>query len=475
MEKELPHSLNGFNIFMVGIKGTGMAALAELLKKQGAIIEGSDVEQRFFTDDILNRAGIIPKSFDKKNITTDVEMVIHSSAYSIEINPELKRSKELKIPTLIYTEALGFISSLSFSVGISGIHGKTTTTALTGTIIKELGLPASTLVGSGVPSFDNSAIDVNGNRYFIAETCEYQRHFLSFHPSIILITSIEMDHPDYFKDYDDIVDAFLSYIDRLPVKGEVIYCADDNGCLELIKKAQIQRSDLTYIGYGLKAVGEYKISSVKNREGINSFRLDLFDEDFTLQVPGHHTVLDAAGSVAVAVSLLKKEGINPETKIKEIRSGLMKFRGTKRRSEIVGKKNDVLFIDDYGHHPTAIATTLKGYKDFYPNRRIIVDFMSHTYTRTAQLLEEFAKSFSSADIVILNKIYASAREGYSGNVTGETLYMETCKNHDNVFYCPEYVDAINKAKILLKPGDLFVTMGAGNNWQVGEALLKELN
>ncbi len=459
---------------MVGIKGTGMAALAELLKKQGAVIEGSDVKQRFFTDEILNKVGIIPKFFNSENINSDIKMVIHSSAYSSETNPELIKAKDLGIPTLIYTEALGYISKLSFSVGIAGIHGKTTTTALTGTIIKELKLPASTLVGSGVPSFDNSAINVDGNRYFIAETCEYQRHFLTFNPSIILITSLEMDHPDYFKDYNDIVDAFLSYIDRLPLGGEVIYCADDPGNLDLITKAKNIRKDLNYTGYGLKAVGDYKISSVDSGEGINSFKLEGFTEKFELQVPGFHTVLDAAGGIAVAGALLKKEGINPQSKSAEIKSGLFKFRGTKRRTEIIGIKNDILFIDDYGHHPTAVETTLKGYRDFYPNRRIIVDFMSHTYTRTAKLLDEFASSFGSADVVILNKIYSSAREGYSGNVTGETLYNKTKENHKNVYFCPEYSDAIKKAKEILKPGDLFVTMGAGNNWQVGETLFKEL-
>jgi len=271
-------------------------------------------------------------------------------------------------------------------VGIAGIHGKTTTTAITGTIVKELGLKASVLVGSGVPSFDNSPIYVNGNNFFIAETCEYQRHFLSF-----------------------------------------------------------------------------------------IFNLAGFTTDFILKVPGKHTLLDAAGSIAIISALLQENKENPSCKGPEIAKGLLAFKGTKRRSEIVGEVNGILFIDDYGHHPTAIDTTLKGYRDFYPGRRIVVDFMSHTYTRTAELLEEFSTSFSGADIVILNKIYSSAREGYSGNVTGETLYNKTLKYHNNVYYCPEYSDAVSKAKEILKSGDIFVTMGAGNNWQVGDILFKELS
>lgn len=475
MIKELPKSLSGYKIFMVGIKGTGMAALAELLKKQGAIITGSDIPQRFFTDTLLERAGINYYSeFSGSNITNDIKLIIHSSAYCSESNPELAIGKELNIPTLIYTDALGYVSSLSDSIGISGIHGKTTTTALAGTIIKELELPASVLVGSGVPSFNDSAIYVNDNKYFVAETCEYHRHFLAFHPTTVLVTSLEMDHPDYFKDYEDIVDAFTSYISRIPSGGELIYCADDKGVMDLYDRVSMLRDDIIYTPYGVEATGDYKITTINSGDGINNFTLQGFDEVLKLRVPGHHTVLDAAGAVAVSISILKKEGINPIGKIDKIKSGLFNFIGTKRRSEIVGSVNDILFIDDYGHHPTAIETTLKGLKEFYPSRRLVVDFMSHTYSRTAELLDEFASAFTYADVVVLNKIYSSAREEYDGFVTGETLYLETKKRHNEVYYCPEYDDAVEHLKRVLRPGDLFVTMGAGNNWQVGEILLREL-
>ncbi|QEN05937.1 UDP-N-acetylmuramate--L-alanine ligase [Thiospirochaeta perfilievii] len=475
MKYKLPESLVGYKIFMVGIKGTGMAALAELLTKQGAIVTGSDVPQHFFTDDLLKKANIpYFTEFKADHIDSTIQMVIHSSAYSKDDNPVLIRAKELSLPTLIYTEALGFLSELSFSVGISGIHGKTTTTAITGTIIKELGLEASTLVGSGVPSFGGSAINVNGNNYFIAETCEYYRHFLSFSPNIVLVTSIEMDHPDYFKDYNDIIDAFTSYILKLPEGGEVIYCADDNGVMDLITSCKELRGDIKYTGYGSRAEGDFKLVKHSSSSGLNSFYLKGFNEEFRLKVPGYHTVLDSIGGICIASSLLKEEGIDPLDRVSDIQKGLLKFSGTKRRSEIIGERDGILFIDDYGHHPTAINTTLKGYRDFYPGRRIIVDFMSHTYTRTSELLDEFASSFSSADIVILNKIYSSARELYNGKIDGETLFNETKKYHDSVYYCPEYEDAIIKVKSILKPGDIFVTMGAGNNWQVGERVFKEV-
>ncbi|MBN2619160.1 MAG: UDP-N-acetylmuramate--L-alanine ligase [Spirochaetales bacterium] len=462
------------HVYMVGIKGTGMAALAELLKGKGVSVTGSDVPQKFFTDELLKKAGILYfTDFKKENISKDVEMVIHSSAYNVSDNPELIEATKRGLPIYKYTEALGYLSSLSFSVGISGIHGKTTTTAITGTIVKCLGLNASTLVGSGVPSFNGSAINFNGSDIFVAETCEYQRHFLSFHPNIIVITSLEMDHPDYFKDYEDIVDAFISYIKLLPINSDVIYCLDDSGVMDLYNRVKKIRPDLNAITYGQTVNSYFGISQIKTEVGVTKFKINGIDTVFELLVPGVHTVLDTVAGIAVSYSLLKREGINPETKLDLIKKGLLEFKGTKRRSEILGNKKGVLFIDDYGHHPTAIDTTLRGYRDFYPDRRIIIDFMSHTYSRTEKLLKEFASSFSAADIVILNKIYASARENNKEGVTGESLYLETLKYHKNVYYCPEYEDAVAKALEILQDGDLFVTMGAGNNWQVGEKLLEE--
>jgi len=282
-----------------------------------------------------------------------------------------------------------------------------------------------------------------------------------------------MDHPDYFKSLEDIYLAFLEYIQRVPVNGYVVYCHDDKGCLELIKRARDRRTDINYIPYGTSAPGDYKISALNKGSGVNSFVINRYKGDFQIKIPGHHTILDACGSIAVASILLELEGLNPDILLEKIKQGVLNFSGTKRRSEYLGEFGGIIFMDDYAHHPTAIETTLKGLRDFYPDRRLIVDFMSHTYTRTGELLQEFASSFSSSHIVILNKIYSSAREKYTGGITGETLFWETQKHHNNVIYAPEYSDAVIELKKILRPGDLFITMGAGNNWQVGQELIKE--
>jgi UDP-N-acetylmuramate--alanine ligase len=469
-DKNLPSDIKGKHIYFIGIKGTGMTALAEIFLSKGAIISGSDTDEKFYTDKILDSLKIPYKEgFLEGNIPSNVEIVIHSAAYSIENNVEMKLIVTMDIPVVQYTEALGQLSGTMISCGIAGVHGKTTTTSIAGTLLKHLNLPVTTLVGSGVNSFGGRSSYVGGDKYFVAETCEYKRHFLHFHPEIIVLTNIETDHLDYFKDYNDIEDSFISYMKLLPSGGMLIYCSDDKGSRGAVAKLNKIRPDIRQIAYGETALSPYRISLTKKRDGLNAFRLEGFDCEFNLKVPGKHLVLDAAAAIALTVSILEKEGRAPE--IEAISKALVSFSGSKRRSEIKGEYKGILFMDDYGHHPTEIATTLKGLKDFYPDKRIIADFMSHTYSRTEALFSEFASCFSDADTVVLHKIYSSAREK-EGIINGETLYRETKKNHNKVYYFHEIEDSYSFYKKLLQEDDLFITIGAGNNWEIGEQLIK---
>ncbi len=471
--------IEGLKIFFVGIKGTGMAALAEILHQRGAVITGSDVNDKFYTDEILNRLGITYfENFNVENLSDDIQLVIHSAAYSREYHPQLLTAIKKNIPVVEYTEVLGALSRNVFSCGISGVHGKTTTTALTGTLLKELNLSVTVLAGSGVSNFSGSSVLVNGENYFVAETCEYRRHFLHFFPDVVVITSIEPDHLDYFMDFEDILDAFVSYGLRLPVQGRLIYCADDIGAVRAVKKIREIRSDIRFIGYGEKAEGSYRLTSYMSSGGRNTFSLEGFNEEFSVRMPGYHLVMDAVAALAVTVTFLEEEGIGvtPEI-IRSLQKGLEGFRGSKRRSEIIGEWNNILVMDDYGHHPTEIKTTLKGLREFYPGRRIIVDFMSHTYSRTELLLDEFSEAFYEADLLILHKIYASAREK-KGKITGKTLYERVKMRRPGVFYFEEVLDAFPFCREQLKPGDLFITIGAGDNWILGDkvtAFLKKEN
>jgi UDP-N-acetylmuramate--alanine ligase len=246
---------------------------------------------------------------------------------------------------------------------------------------------------------------------------------------------------------------------------------------------------ITMTPYGFNADGDFRITSYEVMDGYAAVkfegssgplrgRADLPPE-FRIRIPGRHEALDAAAALALTSSLVKQEfgdGQNSgwnEERIGAVWKALEGFKGSKRRSEILGEAGGILFMDDYGHHPTAVETTLAGLREFYPRRRIVLSFMSHTYTRTAALLDQFAASFEKADIVFLHKIYASARENYQGGVNGETLYQETRKLRDNVFYAEEPPDAAEELRRILEPGDLFITMGAGENWKLGKALYAE--
>ena len=469
----LPKSLGGFRVHMVGIKGTGMAALAEILSARGARVTGSDTRETFYTDAVLRRLSIpFKEGFDAANLPADTQLLIHSAAYRKEDNPELSAAASQGIPMVVYPQALGQLSLLSDSSGVSGVHGKSTTTAMCGVILQAWHAPATVLVGAEVPAFGDRSTLMAGDRYFVAETCEYRRHFLNFHPSQILITSIEPDHLDYFKDMDDIQKAFEEYGHLLSKGGRLVYCADDPGASNTVSRILSQRKDVKAVAYGRTAQGPFQVVQESSGDGLTGFALAGWRQRFTLRIPGSHSILNAAGALALCSLIWEKEhGGSADMDLASAALALSAFNGSRRRSEIVGGAAGILFMDDYGHHPTAVNATLQGLRAFYPRRRLVVDFMSHTYSRTLALLHEFGTCFSSADVVILHRIYASARETNTGGVTGRDLFNEVSLHHRNVRYFEEPREALPFLQSELRSGDLFITMGAGDNWKIGRELL----
>ncbi len=495
----LPLDMNGLTIHFTGIKGTGMAALVEICKERGAIITGSDVEDVFYTDAILASLGVKALKFDELNISTAIDVLFYSSAYDTNSHCELVKAKTLNIPMMEYSEALGKVSESAYSCGIAGVHGKTTTTGMTGTILKELDLKSQVLAGSAIASFDGKCTMNKGTDIFVAETCEYKRHFLHFHPQKILLTSIESDHQDYYPLYTDILKAFCEYIELLPKNGSLIFCAEDKGACEAVYISLKSRPDINYIPYGQSSpdfvkllrlypfTPKYLVKKHSIEHGMQNFTLEGSETEFTLKVPGFHNVLNASGAIALCIELIKDKRTYTDLDTLTIKNALANFTGSKRRSEIIGilENPPVVFIDDYGHHPTAVKLTLEGFKSFYPDYVLIADFMSHTYSRTSALLDEFASAFTAADEVILHKIYSSAREkkeDFEGKVSGEILFHMTKKNHPKVEYFEEVMDAkdyliqrLNEPLPAHKKGYVFVTMGAGDNWKLGKATVESLN
>jgi UDP-N-acetylmuramate--alanine ligase len=465
----------GAKVYFIGIKGTGMCALAELLHNSGLAVFGSDCNEVFYTDAILKELNIpYHESFEPEHIRPGTDLVIHSAAYTAETNCEIAETLKRGIPILKYTDALGAYSALFDSSGIAGVHGKTTTTAIAGTLLRGTGLPAQVLAGSAVSSFGGRSTLTLGNKYFVAETCEYRRHFMSFHPRRIILTSVENDHQDFYPTYESIRDAFLDYIRLLPNGGELIYCADNPGASETAAVIAGEGRGIRLVPYGFSASGDFGIRSFAVKDERIVITLKGFPGALRLRVPGRHNALNAAAALALTDSLVQAEGGWNERQREEVREALESFRGSRRRSEIIGEADGILFIDDYGHHPSAIKTTLEGFREFYPQRRIVLSFMSHTYTRTAALLDQFAASFKAADLVVLHKIYSSAREQYRGGVDGKTLFAKARALHDGIYYVDEPLDAVPLIQGILKSGDLFITMGAGDNWKLGRALLDRI-
>lgn len=464
----------------MGIKGTGTSALAEIFSAHGIVVTGSDIADTFYTDAVLKNLGITPTLFDAKNITDDIDLVIHSSAYKAEENPELLAAKKKNIPTLLYTEALGLFSRDRFSAAVCGVHGKTTTTGILGTILKSLNFPSQILAGSAVTGFGGkSTLSIlprkdNRDPVFLAETCEYQRHFMSFFPNLIIMTGVESDHQDYFPTYEDIRDAFVDFCCKLPEGGTLVFCNDDAGATEVASIVAKKRQDIRMIPYGERSE-IYKLRYGEIKNGMQTFFVN--EKEFAIRIPGKHIALDSCGAVALICELLKSHGVASD-ETEKIREGLADFAGAKRRSEIVAQTAGITVIDDYAHHPTAIEKTLAGLKEFYAGRRLVVDFMSHTYSRTAALLDEFAQSLKEADILILHKIYSSAREKpETFNINGETLFRKAKEYRPaskQTLYFEEILDAAPFLRQELQPGDVLITFGAGDNWKLGEEMARWL-
>ena len=481
-----------------------MAALAEIFAARGADLSGSDVPDTFYTDAILRSIHMrVTESFDAAHLGADIDLVIYSDAYNPLSNPEMAEAERRKLPMFSYAQALGALSRLYDASGIAGVHGKTTTTAMAGSLLAALGAPMTVLTGSSVASFGDRCTSIAGNRYFVAETDEYKRHFMHFSPRKILLTSVESDHQDYYPTYESIRTAFCEYVETLPPGGLLVYCADDAGALDVARFAMARRGDLRFAPYGFSAEGAWRILACETGEGKTSFSIGASDTGFELHVPGRHLVLDAVGALALASDIVadwQNGSAMTGSQWLQASEALGQFRGSRRRSEIIGEASGVLIMDDYAHHPTALNATIEGIKAFWPSRRLIVDFMSHTYSRTIALMDEFAESLDEADCLILHGIYASAREKKVEGVSGRDLFQKVKarrpdlaeiadgaaqggavpdnalpgKSGNFILYAENHEECAASLLHLVGKGDLFLTMGAGDNWKLGRTLFEQL-
>lgn len=457
-----------------------MSALAALLTYSGCLVHGSDIAEEFFTDGVLEAAGIEPCiGFSADHINPETTLLIYSTAYAGTDNPEIQYARQSGIPLLTYPEFLGAVSQEVSCALVVGTHGKTGTTALTSHLLHHEGRGFFSIFGAALAG-GGEAFMATGTETALFEACEYQRHFLVFDPDIILITNVELDHPDYFRDEDDVRSAFIELLRRLPHRGSVIYCADDPGAAYVVRQVTQERPDLLAVPYGTDDTveGEYRITAWRVEAGYTVFKLVGSSEEFRIPAPGRHQALNATGAMALTrmISELIDDGNSYGSnapRFERLRSGLKTFPGCLRRSEIIGEVQGIIFMDDFAHHPTEIRSTLQGIRERYPEHRVIIDFVPHTFTRTERLYDQFIEAFSGVHTVLIHPVYGSQREIAAEPGREISLSRRLVDAIPSAKLVLHDLDAREYLREVLKPGDLFITMGAGNNRSLGLTLFEE--
>jgi UDP-N-acetylmuramate--alanine ligase len=409
-------------IHCIGIGGIGMSALARFLLQEKKIVSGSDRALTPITEALQSEGIMIFTSQVASNITDDIQMVVYTEAMSHD-HQEMVAARSLGVPMMNYFEALGLAMNPYYLIAISGTHGKTTTTAMLTDIFEAAEKDPTAIIGS-LRAKTKSNFRAGKSKYAIVEACEYKRDFLHLKPDVLVITNVEYEHTDYYKDLADVQDAFRTFVEQVNEGGIVVANTKDENIKPIIA--------------GFDNVIDYT---------------ELFDVMLPLKQPGVHNRLNAAAALTVA----RHEKLS----VDESKATLAEFAGTWRRFEYKGEFQGVPVYDDYAHHPTEIKATLDGVRELYPNKDITIVFEPHTYSRTGMLFDDFARAFAHADRVLLMPIYA-AREDNPAGISSRELAVKSLEYNKNVLYVPSYEAAIETLKDATKQNDVIVVLGAGN-------------
>jgi UDP-N-acetylmuramate--alanine ligase len=451
------------HIHFVGIGGIGMSGIAEVLLNLGYRISGSDARKSALTDRLEKLGATVYEGHAANNVE-GAQVVVTSTAVRTD-NPEVVEAQRKQIPVIPRAEMLAELMRLKYGIAIAGSHGKTTTTSMVATVLDRAGVDPTVVVGGRVNTLGSNARLGRGD-FMVVEADESDKSFLKLSPTIAVVTNIDLEHLDFYSGIEEIQEHFVQFVNKVPFYGSVIICLDDANVQTIIP--QIKRRVITY---GMRAHAEIAASDVQMlRESFGSeFTVKQRGEllgQVRLNVPGAHNVCNALATIAVALDL--------EIPFEKIAAGLEAFNGAGRRFEIKGlvEEQDILVVDDYGHHPTEIRATLAAAKT--SGRRIVTLFQPHRYSRTAALQEEFARAFYDAEVVLLCDIYAASEDPIPG-VTAQALVEETEKyGHRNVRYIGPVERGAEELKAVVQPGDLVLTLGAGSVWKVGEEFLKQM-
>ncbi|MFC1653929.1 UDP-N-acetylmuramate--L-alanine ligase [Patescibacteria group bacterium] len=447
------------HIHFTGIKGVGMTALALCAQDLGKKLSGSDVEEKFVTDETLLNRKIIPqKGFSPENIKDTVDLLIYTGAHGGPNNPEVMHAVKKGISCISHAEAVGQITQGKTCISVCGVGGKTSTSAMISTILDHDQKDPSYLVGvAKISSLESPGKYAQKGKYFVVEADEYATapgvdntpRFMHQNPKFVICTNISHDHPDVYPTFEDTKKAYISFFSKTPDDGLLVVNSDDQESLNLSD----QFNQKILVGKNEKS--HFKIIDIKNIDQKQHvfFIHDNQKKELTLSIPGEFNAKNALMSYALCTHL----GLGHEV----IRKGLEKFRGTNRRFEKIRDKDGITYFDDYAHHPQEIKATLRAAKEWLSEKRLVAIFQPHTYSRTKSLLDEFATSFEESDIVIITDIFPSAREKIDPTVSSKLLADKISQTHSNTKYVSQedLIQYVNKIK---RPGDAIFTIGAGD-------------
>ena len=448
------------HLHFTGIGGIGMSGIAEVLLNLGYTISGSDLTLSPITERLARMGARVYEGHDAANVAGARALVVSSAVD--EQNPEVQEARRLAIPVIPRGELLAELMRLKYGIAVAGSHGKTTTTSMTATVLNYANLDPTVVVGGRVGTMGGSNARVGHSDFLVVEADESDRSFLKLMPILAVVTNIDREHLDHYSSLEDIRQSFIEFVNKVPFYGAAIVCIDDENVQGILP--EIKRRTITYGS----AQADIEAREVCCGPGASDFRLEFRGRDlgcFHLNVAGQHNVLNAMAAVAVALEL----DVKPDT----IREGLATFSGVDRRFQKRGEAGGVTVIDDYGHHPTEIRATLAAAR-LCGYRRVLVLFQPHRYTRTLHLMDDFGRAFHKADAVWVLDIYAASEKPIEG-VTAEALVERIRQfGHRAAEYAGTLDRGVEAIVAAAHAGDLVLTLGAGNVWQAGDAVLAAL-
>lgn len=451
-------------IHFVGIGGIGMSGIAEILLDQGFTVTGSDRALGEVTERLQRLGAKISEGHHAENLYDDVDVVVYSSAVGPD-NPELVEARRRNIPMIRRAEMLAEVMRLKYGIGIAGTHGKTTTTSMISLILIEGGLDPTVIVGGKLSGLGGTNARLGHGEFIVVEADEFDRSFLSITPTIAVLTTLETDHLDCYRDLEDIKSAFIQFANKVPFYGFIVLCLDEPALQDIMPHLS-KKSILTY---GFSPQADLQAIEMVQHENNTQFTVVRDGGEIgqvMLQIPGSHNVQNALAAIAVGLKL----GV-PFDKVK---AGIEKFTGVYRRWEKKGESGGIMVYDDYAHHPTECRATLAGAKGGWRRKRVVCVFQPHLYSRTRDFYEEFGKAFLLSDVLVVTDVYAAREEPIQG-ITGELIANAARQyGHKDVLYLPDVKKLPEALMKIARKDDIIITMGAGDVWKYGEEFLNRL-